>query len=128
MSRDTVGAVCAVLLAAVFLLAAVTKLASPASWRAQAAAMRVPAAVAAVVPFVEAALGALLLVQWQRHLVAWMAAAVLASFTVLLALRLAQGERPACACFGSWSATPISPATLLRNVAFIALAVAAALL
>lgn len=128
MSNDTVGAVCAVLLAVVFLLAAVTKLSGPTAWRAQAAALRVPSAVANVVPFVEAVLGALLLVQWQRHLVAWVAVAVLVAFTGLLALRLAHGERPACACFGSWSAAPIGPATLLRNAAFIALGVLAAVL
>lgn len=128
MSAGTLGTIAAVVLGAVFLVAAVTKLASPAAWRAQAEELRVPSVVASAVPFVEAALGALLVVQFQRHVVAWVAVAVLVAFTGLLALRLAHGERPACACFGSWSAAPIGPATLARNAAFIAVGVLAAVL
>ena len=79
-------------------------------------------------PFVEVVIGALLLVQFQRQFVAWCAVVVLVSFTALLAVRLAQGERPPCACFGSWSAQPIGARTIVRNFAFIAMAVAAALL
>jgi len=73
-------------------------------------------------------LGALLLVQLQRSVVAWCAIALFAAFTVLLAVRLAQGKRPPCACFGSLSARPIGPGHLVRNALFIAVAVAAALL
>jgi uncharacterized membrane protein YphA (DoxX/SURF4 family) len=118
----------AIVVAVVFLLAAVTKLARPAVWRGQAADLRVPAPVAAVVPFVEVVIGALLLVQFQRQFVAWCAVVVLVSFTALLAVRLAQGERPPCACFGSWSAQPIGARTIVRNLGFIAVAVAAAVL
>ncbi len=128
MSSSTWGVLAAIVVAAVFLLAAVTKLARPASWRAQAADLRVPAPMAAVVPYVEAVIGALLLVQFQRQFVAWCAVVVLVSFTGLLAVRLAQGERPPCACFGSWSAQPIGARSIVRNVAFISVAAAAALL
>ncbi len=128
MDRSTIGAIAAVVLAAVFLLAAVTKLARPTEWRAQASDLGVPAVLVPVVPFVEAALGALLLVQWHRHVVAWCAAVVLAAFTGLLVVRLAQGRRPPCACFGSLSAKPIGPGSVARNVLFIAVAVLAATL
>jgi uncharacterized membrane protein YphA (DoxX/SURF4 family) len=118
--------VAAVVVAAVFLLAAITKLARPAAWRVQSADLGVPRPVAAIVPSGEAVIGALLLVQFHRQLVAWCAVGVLVAFTLLLLVRLAQGRRPPCACFGSWSATPISPASIVRNLVFIAVAVAAA--
>lgn len=120
------GAVAAVVTGLVLLVAAVTKLGAPAAWRTQAADLGVPPVLAAVVPYVEAALGALLLVQFQRAIVAWCAVALLAAFTVLLVVRLAQGRRPPCACFGSLTSKPIGPASVARNVVFIAVAVMAA--
>ncbi len=71
---------------------------------------------------------ALLLVQWQRAVAAWCAVALLGAFTVLLVVKLARGERPPCACFGSWTAAPIGPANVVRNLVLVAVAVAAALL
>lgn len=128
MSSSTAGVVAAIAVAAVLLVAGVSKLAQPREWRSQAAGLGVSSVVATVVPFVELVVGSLLLVQMQRHVVAWFAVALFGSFTVLLSVRLAQGRRPPCACFGSLSATPIGPAHLVRNAAFIALAVAAAVL
>ncbi|GAB2551679.1 hypothetical protein GCM10027167_68730 [Nocardia heshunensis] len=46
-------------------------------------------------------------------------------FTGAVAWRLWQGERPACACFGEPSATPIGPGTLVRNLVLLAVGVAA---
>lgn len=128
MSASAWGAVASVAVATVFLLAAVTKLARPAAWRAQSGDLGVPWPVAAVVPYVEAVIGALLLVQFQRQVVAWCAVAVLVSFTAVLLVRLAQGQHPPCACFGSWSAAPIGAVSIVRNLVFIAVAVAAAML
>ncbi len=134
MNRSTVdvgaaiGVLAAIAVAVVLLVAGTMKLGRPGEWRSQAAGLGVPPVVAAVVPFVELALGALLLVQVQRHVVAWFAVALFGLFTALVGVRIAQGRRPPCACFGSLSSTPIGPGHLLRNVAFIALAVAAAVL
>ena len=122
------GVIAAVVVAIVLLVAGVSKLAQPAAWRAQASGMGVPASVAAGVPFVELAIGAALLAQVQRHVFAWLAAGLFVAFSALLALRLAQGQHPPCACFGSLSARPLGPGHLLRNAAFIAFAVAAAML
>lgn len=122
------GIVASVLVAVVMLVAGITKIARPNEWRSDASAMGVPASVARPVPYVEVVLGAFLLVQWQRTLIAWGAVVLLLLFTGLLALRLAQGQRPRCACFGSFSASPIGPWHLARNAAFIALAVAGAVL
>ena len=54
------------------------------------------------------------------------AAALLGAFTVLLVVRLAQGRRPPCACFGAWSTRPVGFGSVARNVVLIALALLAA--
>jgi hypothetical protein len=53
-----------------------------------------------------------------------MALALLAMFTTLITVRLAQGKRPPCACFGSLSARPLGWRHVLRNGVLMALAVA----
>ena len=55
--------VASIILGAVFVVSGVAKVAAPAQWRAQAADLGVPAPVATVVPFVEIAVGALLVAQ-----------------------------------------------------------------
>jgi hypothetical protein len=83
----------------------------------------VPSPIVAVLPIIEACLGAVLLVQWQRRAAAVVALALLIAFTMLLVIRLSQGRRPPCACFGSFSATPIGWHHVVRNLVFAALAV-----
>ncbi len=128
MDRHTWGVIAAAAVGAVFLVSSIAKLATPDQWRGQATALGVPRRLAPLVPVGEAVLAAWLLVQWQRHLAAWLAVGVLVAFTALLALRLLQGRRPPCACFGSWSVKPIGPGHLVRNSVFIALAVTAGVL
>jgi len=122
------GVAAAVGVAAVLLVAGVTKVAEPGEWRTQSTGLGVRWPLARLVPFVELVLGALLLVQVQRHVVAWCALVLFLAFTALLVVRLAQGRRPPCACFGSLSAEPIGPGHVVRNSLFIALAVMAAVL
>ena len=117
--------IAAVLIGVVFLVSAVTKLASPNVWRTQAADLGVPGAVVVALPIVEAVLGALLVVQWQRRICAAVALGLLLAFTALLVVRISQGRRPPCACFGSFSAKPIGWTHVARNVAFMAVAVVA---
>ncbi|MBI4885303.1 MAG: hypothetical protein HY826_14745 [Actinobacteria bacterium] len=128
MSSSWWGIAAAVFVAAVLLLAGVTKLALGEQWRSQATGLGVPRAIAGFVPIIEIAVGAVLLVQWQRHLLAWVAVALFATFSALLALRLAHGQRPPCACFGSFSTRPIGVGHIVRNVVLIAAAVLAATL
>lgn len=116
--------VASLLLGAMFLTAAVSKLRAPERWRAGAAELGLVRPLVAVMPYVEAVLGASLLVQ--PRAAAIVAIVLLASMTGLIVVRLAQGRRPACACFGSLSTRPIGVGTVLRNVAFIAVAVVAA--
>lgn len=128
MSQSSWGVVAALVVAAVLLVAGVSKLAQPAQWKAQAAGLGVPRLIAIAVPFVEVGLGACLLVQLQRHLMAWFAVALFGAFAALLALRLAQGKRPPCACFGSLTSKPIGSGHLARNAVFIGVAMLAATL
>lgn len=120
-----VGVVASLAVAVVLLVAGVTKLAGP--WRRDSEALGVPWAVAAPVPFVEIVLGALLAAGVGRPLVAWCAAALMVAFGGLVALHLAHGRRPPCACFGAWSSKPLGPGHLLRNCVLAALAVVATL-
>jgi uncharacterized membrane protein YphA (DoxX/SURF4 family) len=116
-----------VLLGAVFLVSGVMKVAAPQQWRTQSAELGVPRVLATVVPFGELAVGALLVAQLARRPVAIVAGAMLLASTALLVLRLSQGRRPPCACFGVWSTKPISWADIVRNAVFLALAAMIAL-
>jgi uncharacterized membrane protein YphA (DoxX/SURF4 family) len=128
MSSHACGVVAALATAVVFLVSGVAKVAAPGEWRSQSAGMGVPWPVARMVPFVELILGALLLVRWPWPAVAWCAVALLVAFTVLIIVRLGQGQHPPCACFGAWSSKPIGPGHVARNAVFIAVAVVAAVL
>jgi len=120
-----VGVVSSLALAAVMLLAGVSKLAG--NWRADATALGAPWWLAAPVPFVELLLGALLAAQLGRPIVAWCALALLVVFSGFIALQLSHGRRPPCACFGAWSTKPIGTGHLVRNALFAALALLATL-
>lgn len=114
--------VVAVLLGAVFLLSGTLKVASPREWHAQSSGLGVPRPVAMVVPFVELVVGALLVAQLARRPVAVCAGVLLVAFTALLVVRLTQGLRPPCACFGALSTKPIGWGNVARNAGFVALA------
>jgi uncharacterized membrane protein YphA (DoxX/SURF4 family) len=114
--------VAAIALGVVLLLAGVGKLADR-GWATGAAQLGVPAFAARIVPALELALGALLISGVARNTAAWVSAALLLLFTVLLMIRLAQGRRPPCACFGVRAMKPIGPWSVVRNVLLMALAV-----
>jgi hypothetical protein len=118
------GVVSAVLVGAAFLVAGAGKLASR-TWPAQAAGLGAPAWTIPVLPWSELVLGALLVAQLARPLAAALAAALLVAFTTLLVVRLAQGQRPPCACFGGRSTRPIGPWSVVRNVTLFVLAIVA---
>lgn len=122
---SAVALVASIALGLVFVVAGGSKLAAGAAWHAQAAGLGVGRPLAVLVPWVELAVGALLVVQLVEPWPALVALVLLAAFSVLLVGRLAQGRRPPCACFGALSAKPIGPAHLLRNALFAALAVLA---
>ena len=120
-----IASAAAIVVGVALLAAGALKLASPA-WPAQAAALGAPRVVVPVVPWVEVSLGALLATRFEPVMIGVVAAALLGAFTVLLAVRLVQGRRPPCACFGRRSTRPIGPGSLVRNLVLMALALVAA--
>lgn len=119
--------VASVLLGAVFVVSGIAKIAAMQQWREQAAGLGVPSLAASGLPFVEMAVGALLVAQIARRPVATIAFVLLVAFTTLLVVRLSQGRRPPCACFGAMSSKPISWVNVARNATFVALAAVVAL-
>jgi len=118
--------VAGVIVGLALLVAGALKLASP-LWPAQAAELGVPGWAVGVVPWLEIAVGSLVAARFVPLIMGLLAAGLLGAFTALLVVRLAQGRRPPCACFGSRSNRPIGPGSVARNLALIALALVAAL-
>ena len=119
----TVAAVASVALGVTFLVAGAAKVVAGPLWTRNARAIGAPKIIIPAVPWLEIVIGALLCAQIARVPVALAAAALLIAFTALLLIRLAQGEHPACACFGTWSATPLGWSHVARNIALIGIAV-----
>lgn len=117
----------AVIVGAVFVVAGVMKLVQREQWRVEAAGMKVPSWLVPVVPVVEVVIGAAVLTQILRPITAGIAALVLLAFTMAILARLAEGEHPPCACFGSLSSRPLGARHVVRNVALIIVAMIAAL-
>ena len=76
---------------------------------------------APLLPWLELAVAALLLVPTLAWLGAGLAAGLLLVFTGLILQALLRGQRPACNCFGHAAAQPISWATAARNALLLAL-------
>ncbi len=122
---DTVALIASIVVGAAFLVAGGSKLAAGAAWPNQARGLGAPAWSIPIVPWVELVLGAVLVTQLARRPAAVLAIGLLVVFTALIAKRLSEGARPPCACFGAWSATPLSWRHLARNAALIVAAVLA---
>ena len=122
-----VGLVASILLGFVFLVSGASKIAAGPAWPEQARGLGAPSFVVPVLPWFEIVLGAVLVMQVVPVLAAVTALVVLALFTALIARRLAQGQHPPCACFGTLSTKPLGRGHVIRNVGFMALAVAALL-
>lgn len=116
-----------ILLGVVFLFSGGTKLAAPDQWKQLASEFGVPRPIGRIVPWLELAVGALLVVQLWRPYVAAIALVILAAFTLAIVVQLLRGRHPACACFGAWSSAPLSGWHVARNLALMALAVVAML-
>jgi uncharacterized membrane protein YphA (DoxX/SURF4 family) len=122
-----VGLVASILLGLVFLVSGGSKLAAGPGWPEQAGGLGAPSFVVPVLPWFETVLGAVLVMQLVPTLAAAVALLVLVGFTVLILRRLAEGQRPPCVCFGAWSTKPLGRGHVVRNLAFIGLAVVALL-
>ena len=121
-----VGDVAAVVLGGVFAVSGVAKLSSPDAWRTQSIQLDVPPIAAAIVPYVEVGLAGLLIAGVFRQPTAVVGVCLLVAFTAFLIVRIRQGRRPACACFGSLRSRPIGWGHVARNAVFIAVGIVAA--
>ncbi|MEI7507036.1 MAG: MauE/DoxX family redox-associated membrane protein [Actinomycetes bacterium] len=117
------GVIASVILGGVMCVAGGSKIAMGNRWPVEAQALGAPKSIAPIVPWIEIALGALLIVQLKPEVVGGLSVALLVAFTLLIMRQLQIGHRPVCACFGSWSSKPLSWQHVARNVGFIALAV-----
>ncbi len=113
-------------LAAVFTVAGVTKLADPGGTRAAAvefgAPVAVAPAVAVVLPVTELATAALLVPAATAQAGATLALGLLLAVSAAVAAAAARGRTPDCRCFGNLRPRPAGPATLGRNFALALLA------
>ena len=124
---DDVARAAAIVLAAVFAVAAVAKLRQPATTTSSFAALGLPSpsVLTYAVPAVEAVLAVALVIAPAPA--AWAAVVLLAAFTVVLARAIAKGTGAPCACFGSArrATEPVSGVELVRNAMLAALAIVA---
>jgi len=116
------GVISSVILGGVMCVAGGSKIAMGNRWPVEAQALGAPKSIAPIVPWIEIALGALLIVQLKPEVVGGLSVALLVAFTLLIMRQLQIGHRPVCACFGSWSSKPLSWQHVARNAGFIALA------
>jgi uncharacterized membrane protein YphA (DoxX/SURF4 family) len=116
----------AYLLAAVLVVAAITKIRRPDDVAADFAELGLawPNVLARVVPVLELGCAVLLVVAPGWGGIA--SFALLAAFTAVLVNVVRTGRVVACRCFGALSDEPVSRRTLLRNAALLALALIAA--
>ena len=115
----------ALALAAVLAWAGAAKAVAPQRTKRTFAGLGLPAWLATIVPAVELALAAGLVIA--PGVAAWAALAMLVAFTALLARVVARGEAVACGCFGSARPEPVSAVDLVRNALLIVTAAAVAL-
>lgn len=116
-----------VVFAMVFAVAAYGKSADRAGTQDAVAAFGVPdrlvAVAARALPIAEAILAVGLVLPGVGGVAGAAGVVLLCGFTGLVVLRLRRGDRPACACFGEASVTPIGIGTIMRN--FVLLVVGA---
>lgn len=113
----------------VFLAAAWHKIVDPASFALDIATYEmVPLwtinLMAITLPWIEVATGVLLFLGWRVRAACWLAGGMLVVFIIALGWALAQGLDTSCGCFASTAggADPITWRTILRDVAWLAIA------
>ncbi len=127
MNSQDISWLCAGVVGAVFVFAAVAKFFMGSNWLLQARDLGVPRALMVFVPWVEFAVGVALLGRVVPMLTYSLAALLLLAFTALIVSKLLRGQHPQCACFGRRSSKPIGWSNVTRNLVLIALIVVAAL-
>ena len=126
MALRVFGWICRLILGGLFLYAGYTKLRNPFLFEMAVDAYRLlpPKGVIVVarsLPWLEVALGILLLAGWKIQYIASFTALLLGAFVVAMAVTYHRGIEATCGCFGFGER--ISPLTLARDSVLVALAV-----
>lgn len=121
-SYESLGVIAGVIVGMALVSAGVFKLRDGPAWPRQAADMGVGRSVSLTVPWVELILGAMTMAQILRPWPAVASGLLLLVFTALIVVRLLDGSRPPCACFGSRSTRPLGVSHIVRNFVLVALA------
>lgn len=115
-----------VILALVFVVAGVAKLADQPGSRQALGEFGVPSLIAGplglILPLIELMVGLALVVATSAWFGAIAALLLLLLFAAAIGVSLARGRRPTCHCFGQLSAGPTGTPTLVRDLIFAALA------
>ena len=114
------------LLAAVFAVAGIAKLADREGSRRAARGFGAPGWLGVAIPVVELAIAVALVPGVSARSAAAGAAALLALFALAIAVSLTKGRKPDCGCLGKLHSAPAGWGTVARNVALAALALAVA--
>lgn len=119
------GTAAACLLSAIFVASSAAKLVDRRNTARQfrALGLAAPAAMAVVVPMIEAAIALVLVIR--PAVGAALSLGLLIVFTAVLARAFRSGRSVSCSCFGSRGDEPISAGTLARNLALMTAAVVA---
>lgn len=96
------------------------------NWRAHAATLGTPRWLAPLVPPVELVVGALVTLRVARVAVGIAAVSMLAGFTIFLLIKWEEHRSEPCNCFGALSKRPVTPWTIVRNLALMGLALTSA--
>ena len=119
------GAGARVYLALVFIFACIHKIAHPEDFAVDVATYQILPTIlvnpmAVILPFIEAATGALLLVGYRTKGAALLIFGMMLMFTVAVSIALARGFDMSCGCFASKGAAedPISWKTIVRDVSW----------
>lgn len=126
MALRVLGWICRLALGGLFLVAGYTKVQNPFLFEMAVDAYQLlpPWAVvttARTLPWLELALGVLLIVGWKLRYFATAAALLLGFFVITMAITYSRGVEANCGCFGFGE--PISPKTLARDTLLLAFAV-----
>jgi uncharacterized membrane protein YphA (DoxX/SURF4 family) len=126
LATSLIADIARVLLGLAILVAAIAKIASGQRWVDQATALGVTRSLAVALPWFELGVGAAVVTGVAEPWPAAIAVGLLVVFTAWIVVHLLRGEHPPCACFGSFSAAPLSWWHAARNAGLIALGVVAA--
>lgn len=109
---------------AIFVVSGALKWRDP-SWPAAAQSLGTPPSLVHLVPPIELVVGGLVIAGIATPLPVLAGLALLVVFTGALVRVVRRPNPPVCACFGAWSAAPVSWRSIARNLGFVALGVVA---